>query len=384
MEGSISKSHFFTQLAALTRKEINQILRDRSLIFLLFFMPILQLFLYGFALSPEVEHLRLGVVDYALSKTSHEFVSALVENGVFDIEPSGGSEKTLSQKVLQGKLEAGLVIPPQLERQLQQKSSTRVQFMLDAVDANTAGIASGYISQIMNSFNRRLLFQSQNNGSSIAPVQSVQPQISFVYNPGLTSSWFFVPGVIGLVLNLVSTLVSSAALIREKDSGTLEQLLMTPVGSFQILVAKIVPLAILLITNVAVSLTVSRFVFHVPFRGNLLLFLFVSFLFILVGISIGISLAAYAQNQRQSLLTSFFINLPVIQLSGAIAPVESMPELFQALSVFDPLKYYVICVRAIMLKGAGLEAIWSDVLALAAFATVLLTLSSSRFRKQLR
>lgn len=384
MDISILNRDFFTQLAALTRKEVRQIMRDRQLIFLLFFMPILQLFLYGFALSPEVEHLRLGVVDNALSKTSHELVAALVENGVFDIEPSGGSEAALSKKVLQGKLEAGLVIPPDLERHLRQKITTRVQFMLDAVDANTAGIASGYISQIMTSFNRRLINESQADGSSIAHIQAVQPQISFVYNPGLISSWFFVPGVIGLVLNLVSTLVSSAAVIREKDSGTLEQLLMTPVSSFQILVAKIVPLSFLLMTNVSVSLAVSRFVFHVPFRGSLLLFLFVSFLFINVGISVGISLAAYAENQRQSLLTSFFVNLPVILLSGAIAPVESMPEMFQNLSVINPLKYYVVCVRAILLKGAGLEAIWGEVLALFVFATVLLTLSSSRFRKQLR
>lgn len=384
MDNAILNRDFFTQLAALTRKEVRQIMRDRQLIFLLFFMPILQLFLYGFALSPEVEHLRLGVVDNALSKTSHELVAALIENGVFDIEPSGGSEAALSKKVLQGKLEAGLVIPPDLERHLKQKTTTRVQFMLDAVDANTAGIASGYISQIMTSFNRRLINESQADGSSIAHIQAVQPQISFVYNPGLISSWFFVPGVIGLVLNLVSTLVSSAAVIREKDSGTLEQLLMTPVSSFQILVAKIVPLSFLLMTNVSVSLAVSRFVFHVPFRGSLLLFLFVSFLFINVGISVGISLAAYAENQRQSLLTSFFVNLPVILLSGAIAPVESMPEMFQNLSVINPLKYYVVCVRAILLKGAGLEAIWGEVLALFVFATVLLTLSSSRFRKQLR
>jgi ABC-2 type transport system permease protein len=254
--------------------------------------------------------------------------------------------------------------------------------LLDGVDANTAGIANGYINQIVNSANRQLAVSANRTGQ--VPVQVVSPQISFAYNPGLISSWFFVPGVIALVLNLVSTLVSSAALVREKDSGTLEQLLMTPVNSHQILLAKVVPLSMLLMLTVFVALGVATLVFHVPFRGNFFLFLFVSFMAILVGISIGIALAAYSQNQRQSLLTSFFINLPVIQLSGAIAPLESMPEFFQWLSILDPLRYYVTCVRCIVLKGVGLEEIWPNVLALAAYAFVLLALSSSRFRKQLK
>lgn len=365
------------QVRALVLKELRQIMRDRQLIFLLFFMPVLQLFLYGFALSPEVEHLRLGVIDNASSPVSRQIVAGLVNNGVFDLRPSGGTEATLSKNVEDGNLEAGIIMPPDLERVIKQGGTGKIQVFLDGVDANTAGITYGFISQIVATFNRELV-----TGSQISR-ELVSPQISFAYNPGLISSWFFVPGVIALVLNLVSTLVSSAAVIREKDSGTLEQLLMTPVSSLQILLAKIIPLSILLMVTVMVCLLVSIFVFHVPFRGSFILFLFVSFLAILVGISIGIALAAYSQNQRQSLLTSFFVNLPVIQLSGAVAPLESIPELFQWLSLLDPLRYYVNCVRAIILKGAGLEAIWPDVLALAAFAIILLVLSTSKFGRQL-
>ncbi len=365
------------QVRALVLKELRQIMRDRQLIFLLFFMPILQLFLYGFALSPEVEHLRLGVIDNASSPVSRQIVAALVNNGVFDLRASGGTEATLSKHVEDGHLEAGIIMPPDLERVIKQGGPGKIQVLLDGVDANTAGITYGFISQIVATFNRELV-----TGSQISR-ELLSPQISFAYNPGLISSWFFVPGVIALVLNLVSTLVSSAAVIREKDSGTLEQLLMTPVSSLQILLAKIIPLSILLMITVMLCLLVSIFVFHVPFRGSFVLFLFVSFLAILVGISIGIALAAFSQNQRQSLLTSFFVNLPVIQLSGAVAPLESIPELFQWLSLLDPLRYYVNCVRAIILKGAGLEAIWPDVLALAAFAIILLVLSTSKFGRQL-
>jgi len=372
---------FRLQIKTLAIKEVRQIMRDRQMVFLLFVMPVLQLCLYGFALSPEVEHLRLGVIDLAHSPTSRELVSAFVENGVFDLKESGGTSETLATLVREGKLDAGVIIPPELERDVKAKRNVDVQIMIDGVDANSAGIASGYINQIMGAFNRTLAAGSQRDSQLNS--QLVSPQISFAYNPGLISSWFFVPGVLGLVLNLVSTLVSTSTVVREKDSGTLEQLLMTPVNSFQILAAKVVPLSVLLMMTVFVSLIVAKFIFHVPFRGNLLLFLAVSFLAIIVGISIGISLAAFAQNQRQALLTSFFVNLPVIQLSGAIAPLESMPRFCQWLSLADPLRFYVSCTKNILLKGSGLDVIWPDVAALAFFAVVLLTLSSSRFRQQL-
>lgn len=377
MSTQFSRRNYRFQIRALVVKELRQIMRDKQLIFLLFFMPVLQLFLYGFALSPEVEHLRLGVIDNSASPLSREIVAALVNNQVFDLKASGGTAATLSKNVEDGHLGAGIIMPPELERVVKRGGNGKIQVLLDGVDANTAGIANGYINQIISTFNRQLV-----TGSQISH-ELVSPQISFAYNPGLISSWFFVPGVIALVLNLVSTLVSSAAVIREKDSGTLEQLLMTPVSSLQILLAKIIPLSLLLMVTVLVCLAITVLVFHVPFRGNIFLFLFVSFLAILVGISIGIALAAFSQNQRQSLLTSFFVNLPVIQLSGAVAPLESIPQIFQWISLLDPLRYYVTCVRAIILKGAGLEAIWPDVLALATFAVVLLALSTSKFGRQL-
>jgi ABC-2 type transport system permease protein len=367
-----------TRLGALARKEMRQIMRDKQLIFILFMMPLIQLCIYGYALSPDVNHLRMGIVDHSSSLLSRGFISALVENGVFDVLDSGGDERTLGAKVRGGKLDVGVVIPPELERNYKSNKVTNIQVLLDGVDANTAGIAMAYIGQIVMSYDRLIRTGSQ------FPNQRAAPQVSFVYNQGLVSNWFFVPGVIALVLNLVSTLVSSAAVVREKDSGTLEQLLMTPVSSFQILTAKIIPLAVLLLINVSVSLTLSTFLFHVPFRGNLFVFFAVSLLYIIVGISIGIFLAAVSENQRQTLLTSFFVNLPVIQLSGAISPLESMPPFFQWLSLLDPLRYYCSCVRAILLKGAGLESIWRDVLALAIFAVVLLWMSSTRFREQLK
>jgi ABC-2 type transport system permease protein len=189
--------------------------------------------------------------------------------------------------------------------------------------------------------------------------------------------------MIGVVLTLISSLVSSATVIREKDSGTLEQLLMTPAAAWEILLAKIVPLFVFLIGDVFLALFIAKVVFYVPFRGNLGLFLMLSSLYLLVGISIGIMLATISRTQQQAFLISFFINLPLIQLSGAIAPVESMPIIFQYLSLINPLRHYVVIVRGIMLKGVGLEAIWFHVIALILFAIMMLSISINRFRRQL-
>jgi ABC-2 type transport system permease protein len=211
----------------------------------------------------------------------------------------------------------------------------------------------------------------------------VTTQTTFLYNPGLLSSWFFVPGVLGLVLTLISSLVSSVTVVREKDTGTLEQLLMTPAEAWEILLAKIVPLFVLLMGDVFLALSVGRLVFGVPFRGNFPLFLGLSALYLFVGIGIGIMLATVCRTQQQVVLTSFFVNLPLIQLSGAIAPIESMPTVFKYLSLLNPLRHYVAIVRGILLKGVGLGVLWPNAIALFFFAVVLLSVSINRFRTQL-
>ena len=373
----IFQTDYIRQVIALARKEIRQILRDRQLLFLLVGMPVMQITLYSFALSPDVKHLQLGVVDFANSPTSRNFIAGLIQTQVFDLKSSGATQHDLALKVRDGKLDAGIIINPDFDRRIKANRIASVQVILDGVDANSAGIASGYIQRAIGAFNNLYTTGSQN------PPQLIEPQISFAYNPGLEAKWFFVPGVIALVLTLASTMVSSAALVREKDLGTLEQLLMTPVSSAQILVAKIIPLSLVLMVNILVCLVLSVLIFHIPLRGSVWLFLFVSFLAILLGIATGTALAAYSANQRQSLLTSFFVNLPIIQLSGAITPLESMPPFWRAVSVMDPLRYYVSCVRSIMLKGSSLSIIWPEVLALALFSFVLLALSAARFRKQL-
>lgn len=360
---------------ALVVKEINQILKNKQLIFLLLFPPTIQLLIFGFALNPDVQNLKLGVVDYANTYESRELVAAFTSNGIFSVTSHPLSQRSLGEQVESGKITAGLVIPPDFNRAIAQEKTAEVQVLIDGVDANTAGIANGYINQIINQYSRRL------DPTLSAPL--IQAQSVFLYNPGLLSSWFLVPGVLGVVLTLTSSLVSSATVIREKDSGTLEQLLMTPADAWEILTAKIVPLFVLLMGDVLLALAIARLVFSVPFRGSLLLFLSLAGLYVFVGIGVGIILATIARNQQQVVLTSFFINLPLIQLSGAIAPIESMPKFFQYVSLVNPLRHFVAIARGILLKGVGLEVLWPHVLALGTFMIILLTISINRFRNQL-
>jgi ABC-2 type transport system permease protein len=361
---------------AIATKEINQILHNRQLIFLLLFPPTVQLLIFGFALSPDVNHLKLGVVDYANTYESRELVQALTANDIFTRHYQGMDEAELVDRVQRGQLTTGLIIPPDFNRRLNQGQTAQVQVLIDGVDANTAGIAQGYLAQILNHYSLSLLPNP--------PTPPVQTESVFFYNPGLVSSWFLVPGVMGVVLTLTSSLVSSTTLVKEKDTGTLEQLLMTPATSWEILTAKIVPLFVLLMGDVGLAVVIARGVFKVPFRGSLLLYLVLAGLYVTVGIGIGLMLATVAQSQEQVVLISFFVNLPLIQTAGAIAPIESMPPFFQTLSWFNPLRHFVAIIRGILLKGVGVGVLWPHILMLLIFAVVLMGVSATQFRRQLR
>lgn len=355
-------------------KELNQLRRNKQFIILLTIPPTLQLMLYGFTLNPDVKNLKLGVVDYAQVKESRELLTAMTSNNIFILESELISEKKLSRQVEEGKLDVGVIIPPDFSRQLVTKSAI-IQVFIDGVNANTAGIANNYMNQMVQDYNNLLA------STQVSPL--VLPQFVFLYNHGLTSSWFFLPGVMGLVLTLIATLASAVIVLREKDIGTLEQLLMTPATNWEILLSKMLPLGILLSGDVLLALTLAKLVFGVPFHGNFFLFFTLSSIYLLVEISVGILLATISRSQQQVVLMSFFINAPIIQTSGALAPVEAMPPFFQFLSLFNPLRHYITIVRGILLKGVGLDVLWIHALALIGFLFVFLPISIKRFRSQL-
>jgi ABC-2 type transport system permease protein len=377
------------RVRALIRKEFDQIRRDRRLVLSLIVPPVLQLTLFGFALSASVSNLRLGVVDESKTPESRELVATLTESRSFRLGGYYASAEQLGDAISRAKLDAGVVVPYHYGRDLRRGSPTTVQFLLNAMNANTATIGQGYAEGVIQSYNqqlRRAGVQASVERAEVpdtSPRGQVQLMPAFLYNPGLVDSWFIATGVFGLLLILNSSLVSSAAMVKEREAGTIEQLLMSPASTAEIIIAKITPLFVLLSLMMLLALAVLKLVFRVPFHGSLPFVLFGGVLCILSGISLGTVIATLSKSAQQAQLTAFFINPPLSSLSGALNPVEAMPGWLQPLTVLNPIHHFATIARGSMLKGSGLATLWPNVLALLIFTLVLVALSIWRFRKQL-
>ncbi len=377
------------RVRALIGKEFDQIRRDRRLVLSLIVPPVLQLTLFGFALSASVSNLRLGVVDESKTPESRELVATLTESRSFRLGGYYTSAEQLGDAISRAKLDAGVVVPYHYGRDLRRGSPTTVQFLLNAMNANTATIGQAYAEGVIQSYNQQLRgagVQASVERADVpdtSPHGQVQLMPAFLYNPGLVDSWFVATGVFGLLLILNSSLVSSAAMVKEREAGTIEQLLMSPASTAEIIIAKITPLFVLLSLMMLLALAVLKLVFRVPFHGSLLFVLFGGVLCILSGISLGTVIATLSKSAQQAQLTAFFINPPLSSLSGALNPVEAMPGWLQPLTVLNPIHHFATIARGSMLKGSGLATLWPNVLALLIFTLVLVALSIWRFRKQL-
>jgi ABC-2 type transport system permease protein len=366
---------FNLRIWSLFIKEFHQIRRNRRLVIMLIIPPTLNIILFGVALNPNFDNLRLGVVDYSQTPESRELVSAFTEGLVFRISGYYASPDQMGRAISKGDLDAGLVIARDFAIRRVRGEVTDVQLLVDAVNANTATIAGGYASRIIASLNQKL-----------APSHAratVTPHLTLLYNPGLNSAWFITTGMIGLLLVLQGSVVSSASLVREKELGTIEQLLMTPAGSSEIIIAKVAPIFLLLAFDIGLALGVARLVFGVPVRGSLLLFLFSASLCVICGIGMGMMIATFTRTQQQAQLMGFFTNPPLAILSGATTPIEAMPSWLQPVTAINPVKHFAIIARGIMLKGSGVDVLYREILALAVIAFVMISLSAWRFRKQL-
>lgn len=380
---------FSHRIRALIGKEFDQLRRDRRLVLSLIVPPVLQLTLFGFALSATVSELRLGVVDESRTPESRELVATLTESRSFRLGGHYASAEQLGNAISQAKLDAGVVIPYQYARDLWRGRPATVQFLLNATNANTATIAQAYAESLIQAYNQGLRgagIQAGVERSAATDARragQVRLLPAFLYNPGLVDSWFIATGVFGLLLILNSSLISSAAMVKEREAGTIEQLLMSPASTAEIIIAKITPLFVLLCLMMLIGIAVLKVVFRVPFHGGLSLILFGGVLCILSGISLGTVLATFSRSAQQAQLTAFFVNPPLSALSGALNPVEAMPAWLQPLTLLNPIHHFATIVRGSMLKGSGFSTLWPNVVALMLFTMVLVSLSIWRFRKQL-
>ncbi|HSP17671.1 MAG TPA: ABC transporter permease [Thermoanaerobaculia bacterium] len=372
---------FNGRLWALIVKELRQIGRDRRLVGSLTVQPIMQVLLLGFALSASVSNLRLGVVDDSGTRESRALVSALTESHSFRRAGSYLGVERLGDALGRGELDAGLVIPRDYARDLQRGRATTVQLLLNGINANTAAISQGYAENILQAHGRQLRVERLETAGLRHGAVMLRP--AYLYNPGLDSRWFIVTGVFGLLLILDGSIVASATTIKEREQGTIEQLLMSPASTTEIIIAKIAPLAMLMCLMVVPVIIVMRLVFHVPFRGSALLVMAGAVVCLLTGISLGTTIATFSRTAQQALLTAFFVNPALVTLSGVLTPIEAMPRWMQPLTMLNPVTHFVVIARGTFLKGSGIATLWPNFAALVGLTAVLVSLSVWRFRKQL-
>jgi ABC-2 type transport system permease protein len=377
------------RMRALILKEFRQILRDRRLAISLILPPTLQLLLFGFALNATVTNLRLGVVDDSRTPESRELVANMTESRAFRGAGAYFNVNEMSRKIANGDLDAGLVIPYDYARDLQRGRPATVQVLLNAMNSNTATIGEGFAQGVIASYNQTLAGEGiharfqEIAAPNVSRLGMVLIHPAYLYNPGLEPTWFIVTGILGVLLILNGSLISAAAIVKEREAGTLEQLLMSPASTTQIIVAKLFPLFVLLCMMGTFAVGIMRVVFGIPFRGNIFLVVSAAALCLLCGISIGTFIATFTKSARQAQLTLFFVNPPLTSLSGAFTPVEAMPKWLQPVAQFNPIQHFGQISRGAMLKGSGIETLWPNFLALLAFTVVLVSLSIWRFRKQL-
>jgi len=363
----------------IVRKEFIQTFRDKRMLVPIFVAPVLQLILFGYAVTTDIKHVSLGVLDYAQTQESRNLISSFSRSEYFDIDfyLNGYDEiETLLQK---GNIHAAVIIPDKFGKNLKKGMKTSLQILLDGTDANSATVIQSYISNIIARNAENILSEIRTR----MPVGIIMPQPRIWYNPDLKSSVFMVPGVICLILLLTTLLLTSMAITREREMGTLEQLIVSPLKPWELIIGKTVPFALIGIADIALVILVGRFVFNVPVRGNLFFLFGVSFLFILTTLSLGLFISTISRTQQQAMMTAFFFILPAMLLSGIFSPIESMPQIIQYMTLFNPLRYFSKAVRGILLKGNGPSILWPQILALLIFGFAAIILSSLRFKKHL-
>lgn len=374
---------------ALVQKELNQIKRDRRIMMSLVLPPIMQLMLFGTVMNPKVANINLGIVDGSQSPESRDLIASLTQSGSFTLSGVYQSPEELGEDLRQSNIDAGIVIPPDFARDLQRGRQTTVQVLLNAMNANTAAISQGYVGGVIAGFNQTTGANAVR--TAVTNVQGARPpswgrallRSTLLYNPGGVSTWYLVTGLFGTLLIMNGTITASTTMVKEREAGTLEQLLMTPAAISEIIVAKMAPPFFLLGITAFVAIAVIRVYFNVPFHGSVSLIVISSALCLLCGIGIGTVVATLTKSAQQAQLTTFFISPPLMSLSGAMTPAEAMPEWLRPWTAVNPVYHFGVITRASLIKGSGFTDLWTHVLALALFALVLVSISVWRFRKQL-
>ncbi len=372
-----------SRLFSIIRKEFIQIMRDPRTLVLIVAMPIMQLFLLGYAATTDIKNVSIAVWDQSQSTQSRALLDAFRAANYFSIDYAVGSTDEYRQLIETGKIRAALIIPPDYDVRLLE-GDAQVSMVLDGSDATVGGTALSTAKLIGQSYATKVMAEQAaltGRPFSFNPPLDVRTQVW--YNPDLIAAYFNVPGVIGMILYFITALLTASSIVRERERGTIEQLIVTPIRSWELVVGKILPYSILAIIDTLEILVIGHWWFKVPIRGDLGLVFALSGLFLLSSLGIGLFASTIANTQQEAFITVMVTMLPSIFLSGFFFPIEAMPKFLQYVSAIVPLRYYLVIIRALLLKGVGASALQGEIVALSIFAIVIMGAAAMRFRKRL-
>jgi ABC-2 type transport system permease protein len=381
----VGEVEMLQRLIQMLRKEFKQLFRDKRARMVLFVPPLVQMMVFGYAATFELRNVRLAVLDLDNTSESRELIARFTASRYFQVRARLEAPRQIREAIDSGVATIAIHIRAGFAQELRKGSGATVQVVTDGTDSNTALIAQGYISQIAGEFARDYQLDRIARTSPLLVEQLPRAELERRpwYNADLRSRWFFVPGVIGSIILIMVTVLTAFAVVREREIGTLEQVMVTPIRPLEFILGKTVPFFLIGLADAALIASVGTFWFEIPFRGNPLVLLLGVVLYILSMLGLGLFISTVSATQQQAMVTAFFFIMPFITFSGFAFPISSMPEVMQWMTYANPLRYFLVVIRGVYLKGVGLDVLWPQMAALALLATFLLTLAVLRFHKSL-
>lgn len=358
-----------SRLFHFVKKEFLQLKRDPRMLYVAILVPVIQLLLLGYVASTDIKHVSTAVFDQDKTSYSRAYVESFKNSGYFDLNYDVKNDQEIRYLLDSGRVKLALHVPPGFGRKKVRREPVSVQAVIDGENSSAATIISGYINQI-----------NFRNAGIPAPLDL---EVRVWYNPEMKSVNFMVPAIFAMILTIVSMLLTAFSIVKEKERGTMEQLIVSPLKPSELILGKLLPFTIVALLDMALVYLVARCWFHVPMQGSVVLLFALSAVFLTTGLGLGMFISTISRNQRQAMLSALFIVIPSIVLSGFIFPIANMPGVIQAVTYLIPIRYFLIIVRGIFLKGIGFNYLWSQALSLLVFGGLILFLSIVRFRKKL-
>ena len=369
----------------IVRKEFQQFKRDPKMFGIILVAPVVQLILLGYAATLDVNSIHTLIYDQDKTSSSRNLIERFESSGFFLIDYYAENYNDVTTLLDNGEVLVALVIPHNFEKGIERRETVNLQAIFDASDGNTASIASGYVVQIVSKFSQNLVLNwMERTGKKIIQSGQLFSEVRVWYNPTLKTRNFMVPGIVGLLLSIITLLLTSLAIVKEKEIGTLEQLIVTPIKPYQLILGKLIPFVILGFAAIVIVIAAMRIVFAIEVRGSIVFLFASSFLYILSTLGLGLFVSTISKTQQQAMMISIFVILmPMVYLSGFAFPIENMPVIIQYISYAIPLRYFINIVRGVILKGIGFSELWADGVVLFFMGVFILFLSSRRFQKRL-